>query len=101
MIWYLKKKQIALVSERATEELVIWLRGVAERAGLLKGGEFLAKDEFKERGYLGSGGIARFRNVLWAASIAKRSIARRKDEAIAALAERARHKIFRELRNAK
>jgi hypothetical protein len=101
MIWHLQKKKVALVSERAMEELVLWLRGITKQAGLLKSGQFLAKDEFKERGYLGSGGIARLRNVLWAASIAKRSIVRRKDEAIAELAEQARQKIFRELLNAK
>lgn len=101
MVWHLQGKQLPLVSERAKKELVTWLRSVAERAGLLKRGQFLAKEEFKERGYLGSGGIARFRNVLWAAAIAKGSVARRKAEAIAELAEEARQKILRELRNAK
>ena len=101
MIWHLRVKKFPLLSRRAQSELVRWLQGVGDRAGLIKGGQFLPKEEFKERGYLGSGGIARFRNVLWAAAVSKQSIARRKAEAIAELAEEARRTILRKLSDGK
>ena len=101
MIWHLLVKKFPLLSRRAQEELVRWLQGVGDRAGMIKGGQFLPKEEFKERGYLGSGGIARFRNVLWAAAVSKQSIARRKAEAIAELAEEARRSILRKLSDGK
>jgi DGQHR domain-containing protein len=67
----LKQKRIPLVSDRARAHLCDWAKGVMKRARLLdKSGRFLAKGEFKHKGYLGSGGIARFRDALWAAATA-------------------------------
>jgi DGQHR domain-containing protein len=65
MIWKLKEEKVPLVSDKALVILTDWLRDVANRANLLEGGVFIGKDKFKERGYLGSGGIGRFRNSLW------------------------------------
>jgi hypothetical protein len=39
-----------------------------KRARLTKGGRFLGKGDFKAKGYLGSGGLARFRDTLWIAA---------------------------------
>jgi hypothetical protein len=68
MILELKKRKIPFNSEKAKAHLQVWLRSLAQRAGLLKDGVFLDKAEFKERRYLGAGGIGLFRSVLWAAA---------------------------------
>jgi DGQHR domain-containing protein len=71
----LKKSSFRLVSENARAHLEKWARATMKRAHLLdKSGRFLAKGEFKHKGYLGSGGIARFRDILWAAATAKRQL---------------------------
>ena len=66
-ILQLKRKKIQLLSDKAADELTTWLRGVMTRAKLVKNGKFLAKGEFRSKGFLGSGGLARFRDSLWAA----------------------------------
>jgi len=63
----LKRKRIQLLSDGAAADLTAWLRGVMTRAKLVKNGRFLAKGEFKSKGFWGSGGLARFRDSLWAA----------------------------------
>jgi DGQHR domain-containing protein len=67
----LREREINVRSRRVTDELESWLREVLDRAGLMDDGKFLSKDEFKKAGYLGSGGIGRFRDRLWAAIDAK------------------------------
>src|SRR5208282_2721618 len=67
-IWELQKKKVPLVSPTAKALLAKWLRGTMERARLLKNGRFLAKGDFQRKGYLGSGGLGRFRDSLWAAA---------------------------------
>lgn len=57
------------------------------------------RDEFKRKGFLGSGGIAKFRNRLWAAT--RGSVARLKDESVAARAEVARDQMLRTLAQVK
>jgi len=68
-----------------------------ERAELLKSGQFLAKREFKEKGFLGSGGIARFRNTLWAAVLDSVNVRKLGNEKRAEIAAENRGKIEREL----
>lgn len=68
-IWKLKKKGLAFISDAAQEDLTEWLRRAMKRADLLEGGIFIDKDQFKTLGFLGSGGIARFRDTLWCAII--------------------------------
>jgi hypothetical protein len=71
----LKQNDLPLVSARALAHLERWARGTMKRARLLdRNGKFLAKGEFKHKGYLGSGGIARFRDALWAAATAKKQL---------------------------
>jgi DGQHR domain-containing protein len=64
----LKQKKFPFVSENARVEITDWLRGTINRAGLLHKNKFVAKSEFKKLGFLGSGGIGRFRNLLWASA---------------------------------
>jgi hypothetical protein len=66
ILWKLKRVH-NLVSESAQEKTKNLLRETAERAGLLDDNVFIEKSVFKERKYLGSGGIGLFRNTLWAA----------------------------------
>jgi DGQHR domain-containing protein len=73
-IWRLKKKRVPIVSEDAKILLESWLRDTMRRARLLKEGRFLGKGDFKAKGYLGSGGLARFRDRLWIAATSKRKV---------------------------
>jgi len=87
---HLKQERIPFVSERARNELIQWLRGTIERANLFSHGKFVVKDEFKKLGFLGSGGIGRFRNLLWAASSRKRKLDDLEPEKLLELATKAR-----------
>jgi hypothetical protein len=87
-IWKLRKAKAKLVSEKAKSLLIRWLREVMERAGLLKNHRFLGRHEFKEKGYLGSGGLARFRDTLWAAAIGSSPIKRLKPDQLVDLASK-------------
>jgi hypothetical protein len=74
--------------------LINWYRDLAQRAGLLQKGIFIAKGKFQKRGYLGSGGIGRLRDILWAAVPGRKNLARMKPETISTLAAAARGKVF-------
>jgi DGQHR domain-containing protein len=97
MIWMLQRKGIPLISEDAAVALTHWLRDLAERAHLLEKGIFLPKSKFKQRGYLGSGGIGRFRDALWAATLGKKSLTKMKPVTVSALANKNRQKVLSEL----
>ncbi len=98
MLWKLKRKKIIYISEKAKIELTKWLKDIAERANLLERGVFLSKTKFKERGYLGSGGIGRFRDSLWAVAAGDRKLTRKnKEETIRQWAEENRATIFESL----
>lgn len=95
----LRRRKISLVSDTAKEHLINWAKGTMKRARLMDRGErFLAKGEFKHKGYLGSGGIARFRDTLWAAASAKKQLpSRLKAERLEELASASRAKVRSEL----
>ncbi len=98
MLLKLKENKVLLVSDKALEILTDWLKGVAERANLLEGGIFIGKDKFKERGYLGSGGIGRFRDSLWVAMADENRIANNtKPDEVSRLAEKNRGQVFSKL----
>jgi DGQHR domain-containing protein len=97
MLWKLKKSKAAFVSTTAQELLAQWLREIAGRASLLQDGAFLGKREFKNRKYLGSGGIGLFRNTLWAATGMKINLRRAKPEKIAQTANSMRSTVFKVL----
>jgi DGQHR domain-containing protein len=90
---HLKRKKIPFVSEKAGAEITTWLHHAIERAGLLTDGKFIAKEEFKGSGFTGNGGIARFRNTLWAAAFSKKKLPKLKPEAIAEKANGARAEV--------
>ena len=50
----LRRKKVQFLSDKAAEELAAWLRGVMTRARLVKNGKFLAKGEFRSKGFLGA-----------------------------------------------
>ncbi len=88
------------ISDRGAEDLQKWFAAIVRRAGLMRNNRFLAKDEFKERGFLGSGGIARLRDLLWSSVTARRNIGNKSDEELAKLAADTRGKVVSELMNA-
>ncbi len=90
IIFQLREKGVRLLSEEARSEVTNWLRGVIGRAGLTEGGKFVSKDSFKKLGFLGSGGIGRFRDRLWAAAFTERTLSRVSEKRIAILADGAR-----------
>jgi DGQHR domain-containing protein len=96
-IWRLKRARIPLLSESAEGLLARWLREVMDRAGLLQRGRFLPKGAFKEKGFLGSGGIARFRDTLWAAALGSKTVPKLRPEKLAERAARNRNKIHSNL----
>jgi hypothetical protein len=93
----LNKSKIALISDTAQQKLTDLLSKVMKRSGLLRNDRFLAKGQFQAKGYLGSGGLARFRDTLWAATLGTRQLNRLKAEALAELAENNREKVISEL----
>jgi len=96
-LWQLQKDEIALISDDAMETLTRWLRGVMKRAGLLKNNRFVAKTQFSKRGFLGSGGLAKFRDTLWAAAIGIKRVTALDSDELSEAAERHRAKIRAEL----
>lgn len=96
-IWQLKKKDLPLVSDTAKKELTNELRKIMQKAGLLKNGKFLPKKDFKQKGFLGSGGIAKFRNRLWAASSGKGGVTRLGSETLMERAASNKDKVMAEL----
>jgi DGQHR domain-containing protein len=97
MLRKLKKERLAFVSNKAQERLTHWLREIADRASLLQDGVFIDKKEFKNRKYLGSGGIGLFRDTLWAATRTKRDLRRVKPEKVAQIAKGIRAEAFKAL----
>jgi DGQHR domain-containing protein len=97
-IWQLKKASIPLISQNAMGVLGAWLRGTMQRARLIKDGRFLSKGDFKTHGYVGSGGLARFRDRLWLAAVSKHKIPSRiSPEKLAGSAEDSRGIVLAEL----
>ena len=97
MLWKLRKAKSPLISGKSEQELSKWLNRVMDTAGLLRKDKFIDKDEFKKEGYLGSGGIGRFRDRLWAAVLdTNHKIAAMKQENITILAAQNRKRVFKE-----
>lgn len=90
MLAHLKSKNISFVSEISRKELTTWLAGVINRAGFLQDSKFMEKEEFRKEGFLGSGGVGRFRNLLWAATSRKNKLNNLDSEKISEIAKKAR-----------
>ncbi len=100
-LWVCRREKSDFVSGNAHKKLVAWLREVMGRAGMLKNGAFLEKSDFKEKGFLGSGGLARFRDFLWAAvNETSQSIGKMELGRVAELATKNRSSIQQELAKA-
>ncbi len=97
-IWKLNETKLPLLSEIAAGTLETWLKSVMKNAGLVEDGVFLDKSEFKEKGFLGSGGLAQFRDVLWAAAIASKRIDGLDREQIAEKADANRQTVTKALK---
>ncbi len=97
ILWKVKRST-ALVSEAVQRRTQKLLQDTAERAGLLDdNGVFIDKKQFKEQQYLGSGGIGRFRDTLWASFGATESTSKWSDERRARVADEVRAKAQRAL----
>ncbi len=96
VLWKLKRTRY-LVSDEAQQRTKKLLQETAERAGLLDAKVFIDKSEFKNRKYLGSGGIGLFRNTLWAAFGTTESVHRFGPEKISELANQTRAKATKAL----
>ena len=96
VLWKLKRIR-HLVSDEAQQRTKRLLQETAERAGLLDDEVFIDKSEFKDRKYLGSGGIGLFRDTLWAAFGATESVRRFRTEKISELANQTRVKATKAL----
>lgn len=98
IIWKLRKEKIQYVSDKAASVTTKWLKEIASKANLLKRNVFIDKNEFKKLGYLGSGGIGRFRDSLWSVIIGSSKITTKtKLEKIKQLAENSKAKVFSDL----
>ncbi len=78
-ILHLKEQGLQLISDASRDELEKWLHQVLRRAGFLEKDRFMSRSNYKKRGFLGSGGIARFRDTLWAAVLSKGHLRVRRD----------------------
>jgi hypothetical protein len=93
----LQKEKLILISIQGEAFLAKWFRRVIGRAGLVKGDKFIARGDFKQKGFLGSGGIGRFRDTLWAAAVGTKKIARLSPQSRATLANIHRSKTYSEI----
>lgn len=96
MIWKLRSKNVLLMSEKAKQILPEFLGSVATNAGLLDNGVFIDKKKFQKHKILGSGGIALFRDLLWA-SVRGRKTSRLKATTLTKFAEENRTLINKSL----
>jgi hypothetical protein len=92
----LVERRVALVSDKAKTQLTSWFRKIITRAGFLRNGHFMARDEFRRLGFLGSGGAARLRNRLWAA-VAGSVVGIRDEEKLRERADLTRGRVARTL----
>jgi hypothetical protein len=100
-IWELQRKNVPLRSAEAKTSLEKWLKGTMKRARLTKNGRFLAKGEFKAKGYVASGGLARFRDTLWIAAVSQTKVPPRlSTEKLTELASASRARVRSQLRGA-
>lgn len=98
-IWQLQLHGLGIRSPGAGTILQKWLKDTMKRARLTKGGRFLGKTEFKAKGFVASGGLARFRDTLWVAATSReKRIPRLGLEKLAELAASSRSYVQSQLR---
>jgi DGQHR domain-containing protein len=97
-IWKLRSAGIPLISEAAKVALEKWLKDTMQRARLLKKERFLPKADFKAKGFVASGGLARFRDTLWVAATSQTQLPPRlSQEKLAELASAGRARVRSQL----
>jgi DGQHR domain-containing protein len=96
-LWKLKRERVQYISDGTPQALAKWLREVMHRAHLLDNGRFIPKGKFRQKKFLGSGGLARFRDTLWAAVVASRPLGRIMPDRLAERASAARARVRMEL----
>ncbi|MER2514503.1 MAG: DGQHR domain-containing protein [Nitrosomonas ureae] len=96
-IYRLKRAKTPLISAESQEVLTNFLQDVMKRGGLLERNKFLPKSKFKAKGFLGSGGVSRFRNLLWVAATNTGDVSRLKPEILDEQAEQGRRKVRSEI----
>lgn len=97
-IWAIRHKGAPLISDAAADLLKRLMVAIMRNADLLgEDGKFLSKVEFKKKGYLGSGGIGRFRDALWASISGSRRLSTRTPEEIKDAADKNRARVHSEL----
>jgi DGQHR domain-containing protein len=89
----LKKAKKDPLSEKSIVPLTSYLIEVMQRGGMLQSGKFLTQSKFKDRGFVGSGGIARLRNILWASALGTETVSRFGEDRIQRLASENRAKV--------
>jgi DGQHR domain-containing protein len=95
ILLHLKSKKLTFFSDKARQEITNWLEEVVYKANLTKDDIFISKDEFRKLGFLGSGGIGKLRDRLWAAAIKKTKLSRISEKKISELANEARKKVYK------
>jgi DGQHR domain-containing protein len=95
-LWEIRRTKAVLASDETKKILTEWFQRLMSRAGLFKAERFIPKGQFKKMGFLGSGGIGRFRDTLWAASISSKTISRLSAKSKASLASANKAKILSE-----
>lgn len=93
----LRRVKCPLISTRSREVLTSFLQDVMRRGGLLERDKFLPKSKFKAKGFLGSGGVSRFRDILWAAATTSDDVSRLKAETVGEQAASGREKVWSEV----
>jgi DGQHR domain-containing protein len=98
-IWQLQQNGLEVDSPDAPRLLKKWLKETMKRARLTKENKFLAKADFKAKGFVASGGLARFRDTLWVAATSReKRIPRMSLERLKESATASRAKVRSELR---
>jgi DGQHR domain-containing protein len=98
-IWKIKTERATTVSTKAAKLLETWLKDVMQNSGLLEAGKFLDKSDFKDKGFLGSGGLGRFRDLLWASVTATKRVDHLAEATLASKAEENRKLIENEVKS--
>lgn len=92
-VWRLRKAKLTTTSDESLKNLTQWIGEVMDRAGLRPHGKFIEKKRFTEKKFLGAGGQARFRDILWAAASGSESLNRYAPATIESIASEYRAKI--------
>ncbi|GEM_PF-873704 len=69
IFWKLQTEKVSIGSEKAKKTLLCWFKDMINKANLVDEGMFVKKSKYKDKGFLGSGGIGRFKDTLWASII--------------------------------